>query len=206
MWIWNPSHRQSQRMEYWQDMSRFVGCLACLSDRHRTEDGCYHLKEKRRRTRRGSRTCPYPRCEGEDHVLLGCPVLHMKCVRCWSRGHHRRQCRSHRMEEHRDVFEDFADGGRFTRDRRRIPGWGFFTFKYYSEALYHRYDRTLVYNDLLERNPKVAARMISENRRLLSTLPSLEENDRKPRSRASTRRHRRSVLAADYAAKNRDGR
>ncbi len=77
------------------------------------------------------RLCDYRRClRPQDHHTCVCPDLHARCVRCNFRGH-RGGCRpdhAPHMEALRADFEEVADVGVFTHDRRADLAWGFYPY------------------------------------------------------------------------------
>ena len=89
------------------------------------------------------RRCEYRLCNSSAHITANCPIIHNRCRICSFRGHFpyggeldtpmfdtsRPLCASQDPALFtflRDVFEEFADKGRFTRHRRTFSGHGFY--------------------------------------------------------------------------------
>jgi hypothetical protein len=82
--------------------------------------------------------CLYPLCrpikgDNVQHDTSVCRSLQSVCNRCLVRGHREGQCGRdgktfERKEERREIFEDFANLGRLTKERHSNPYVGFFYF------------------------------------------------------------------------------
>ncbi len=79
------------------------------------------------------RICNYRRCpQANDHHTQVCPALHQRCPRCQCRGHGPADgCdreNAEIMDRLRADFEDAADEGIYTRERRTLLCWGWYPY------------------------------------------------------------------------------
>ncbi len=77
--------------------------------------------------------CNYRRCHNPtDHHTQVCPALHQRCPRCYCRGHGPgdgcEATNGELMDRLRADFEEVADEGAYTRDRRQQLSWGWYPY------------------------------------------------------------------------------
>ncbi len=132
--VWGPT--QEFKTAWDMDFRPGKRCTYCAADTHvfNTKDGrpiCprYHAGEVY--------TCQYKYCNaGTLHCTKMCPALHSVCSTCYTRGHSEEQ-RCEEWDEsqwaaRRDAWEDVADLGLYTHQRRRIWNHGFYYHRRFS--------------------------------------------------------------------------
>jgi hypothetical protein len=110
--------------------------------------------------------CAYVLCDTRTtHSTAACHCLHSRCYACGLRGHRKTQCGDFTRNQFRDLFEYFANFGRYTSKREERREWGFYLIlpdDYYDKTVEYRTLFPGSYADLLAHTHADATKIVKK--------------------------------------------